>query len=227
MKKEELRAALHQVKPDEDLIRRTLDGIHEQNGKTLNPSHPRAYGYRIVAAICTLALIIGLGLFSHGYLVFSPASNSSDTASLKVPQSTDIGISAAAAPSAAVYTGEDASDSLTLEDAVAQLHIQAAQISSEWVLMQGSVRDIYFQYAENDVSVCLVALRVVKVWECSEDAAAYCQAQGEDITAEIRFTDELEMECFADTIGSGICTLLTLTDAAENPPTIAGYLLYE
>ncbi|MGN0427176.1 MAG: hypothetical protein ACI4F0_05185, partial [Agathobacter sp.] len=85
MKKEELCAALQQVQPDEDLIRRTLDGIHEQNEKTRNPSRFRAYGYRVAGAICTLALIIGLSLFSHEHLVFSPASNSSDTASLKVP----------------------------------------------------------------------------------------------------------------------------------------------
>lgn len=224
MKKEELCAALQQVQPDEDLIRRTLDGIHEQNEKTRNPSRFRAYGYRVAGAICTLAVIIGLGLYSH--LVFSPASNSSDAASLKVAQSNDIGISAAAAPSAAVYAAEDASDLRTLEDVVAQLHIQAAEIDSEWVLMQGSVRDIYFQSSDNGISVCLVALRVVKVWECSENAV-FLQEQGEDITAEIRFTDELEMECFAGTIGSGICTLLSLSDASENSPIIAGYLLYE
>ena len=224
MKKEELCAALHQVQPDEDLIRRTLDKIHEQNEKTRNSNRFRAYGYRVAGAICALLVIIGLGLFSH--LVFSPTSNSSDAASLKVAQSNDIGISAAVAPSAAVYAAEDSSELPTLEDAVAQLHIQSAEIASEWVLMQGSVRDIYFQSSENGISVCLVALRVVKVWECSKDAV-FIQAEGEDITAEIRFTDELEMECFADTIGSGICTLLSLGDSAENPPIIAGYQLYE
>lgn len=64
MKKEELKAALHQINPSEALIQKTLLKVREQKQTEKTPVFFRTFtiSYRYAAAFCALALVLCLGI---------------------------------------------------------------------------------------------------------------------------------------------------------------------
>lgn len=208
MKKEELRNTLHQIQPDEALIRRTLDGIHEK--RNIRP--PRKFTvssmYKLAGAMCALILIVGVGIMIP-YMNVNP----SDTPGSDVQ------------PGVIDYpakNGTDETGKIDADEAAEKLILQASELEENWVLIEGTMGDIYFRSSENGIFDCAVAIRSVTVRESSQSGTMSIPNSGEDIIAKISFTDDIEMEKFPELLGSKICVILTPCDDKEMK--IAGYL---
>lgn len=215
MKKEDLRAALHQVQPDEALIQRTLKMAHEQKEPKSRRRPYYTFGYRLAGALCALVLVIGIGAM----VVDFPTSNNPD----------DLVASPVGIPSPGtsddISSGEtDSLDKVTVDAAVEELRVKAAELPSDWILLQGTLQDIYFRSAENGVSVCAIAIQITKVWETDGEGIP---EQTEKTIAVIRFTDEAEMERFPDLMGCEICVVLTPGADGGDTLEVAEYLFCE
>ena len=215
MKKEDLCATLHQVQPDEALIRRTLNEIHKQKEPQTRRRPPYAFGYRLAGALCALALVIGIGATVADF----PISNKPD----------DLAASPVGIPSSGTFSYDTSGETdplgkVAVDSAVEELRVKAADLQSDWILLQGSLQDIYFRSVENGVSVCAIAIQVTKVWETDGEGIP---EQAEKTIAVIRFTDETEMERFPDLMGSEICVVLMPNADGEDTLEVAEYLFCE
>lgn len=227
MKKEELRAALHRVQPDEALIRRTLNEIRRQRASKPNRRPSFASGYRLVGAACALLLVVGIGSmvtdFSH-----APSSGAPEARARSGNPVTASAESASPGATSEIVSGQTGSsneDAVNL--AVDELLAAASQLQSEWMLLQGSLQNIYLRSASDGSSVCAVSIHVAKVWETGETIGADVPVQDEDILAEICFTDHAEMERFAASMGSEICFIWIRGESGTETPKIAAYQLCE
>lgn len=228
MRKEELRASLGRIRPEEALIQQTLLRVQEQKERQARRFHPFAYTYRLAGAMCALLLLVGMGLGVAGDRISSPVADTPDTYTRT--QFNDVAepaiLSQEHDPVAADQgtLPADTTESARIEAAVKELREIARQLDCDWVLLQGQVNGCYFLPGQDEVSVCAVALGVDQIHDASSESILV-----EDmVSAEIRFTDGAQMQTFVDAMGAKLCLILIPNEgASESTLQIEEYIIIE
>ena len=215
MRKQELRATLAQIQPDEALVTATLARVREQKEKQSKRGvNPYAFTYRLAGAMCALLLLIGVGFGVGSDKIASPVADTPDTYTRT--QFNDVGDPISTTSTTGkneVGKTEDKQKTPTASNeriaaAIEELRAVAATYDGDWVLLQGDVQSCYFLPAEDGRAMCAVALGVDHIHDASGDAISV-----EDVvSAEIRFEDDAEMQTFADAMGTKLCLLLIPRD---------------
>lgn len=228
MRKEELRASLGRIRPEESLIQQTLLRVQEQKERQARRFNPFAYTYRLAGAMCALLLLVGFGLGVAGDRISSPVADTPD--SYTRTQFNDVAEPIASSQEHALPEDEqgtlpaDTAESAHIEAAVQALREIAQQLDCEWVLLQGQVNGCYFLPGQDEVSVCAVALGVDQIHDASSESILV-----EDmVSAEIRFADGAQMQTFVDAMGAKLCLVLIPNEGSgESALQIEEYIIIE
>ena len=215
MRKQELRATLARIQPDEALVTATLARVREQKERQSKRGvNTYAFTYRLAGAMCALLLLIGVGFGVGGDQIASPVADTPDTYTRT--QFNDVGDPISTTSMMGedeVGKTEDKAKTQTTSNeriaaAIEELRAIAAAYDGDWVLLQGDVQSCYFLPAEDGRTTCAVALGVDHIHDASGDALSV-----EDVvSAEIRFEDDAEMQMFVDAMGTKLCLLLIPRD---------------
>lgn len=211
MNKNDLRKALGQVQPDEELICRTLDKIHRREMPKTRPIWTPAFQFRLAGALCALIAMIGLSTSAARFARFAspdPQPTSSQDLSPNIV-------------SVDVFGGRpQALQSMSAQSAVARLRAQTAQLQSGWVLVQGSLEEVHLNAPTENGWSCSITLSVAKIWDMGGSPSQEA-VLGQNITAELFFEKDSEMTLLADAVGCQLCVLWV----PGGVPQIAGYQL--
>ena len=211
MKKNDLRKALSQVQPDEELICRTLDKIHRQKQPKTRPVWTPAFQYRLAGALCALIAIIGLSTSAARFSRSATPDPQPTTSQQLIPNIVAVDV---------YGSRPQALQAVSAQSAAERLRGEAAQLQSGWILVQGSLEDVHLHAPTESGWTCSVTLSVAKVWDMGGNPSREA-IQGQNITAELFFEENSEMELFADAVGCQFCVLWV----PGQVPQIAGYQL--
>lgn len=240
MKKEELRAALHRIKPDEALICRTLDEIHTREARKERRTSPYAFGYRLVGAMCAFILMIGIGVSVGKDWVASPMEDTPQTyqrtafhlAGQEDGAAGDAieknGMAMPMTLQEDIYAENPQSESANAEATVEELRIKAAGGEQDYALLQGSISGIYVLSREEGENVCSIAIGITKVWQggTKEALRDALRAEQEIVNVSVSFSEEEEMWRFIDSMGEEFCAVL-IFDGEKEILQIAEYKFFE
>lgn len=218
MKKEELRAALRQIKPDEKLISSTLEKIEKQKKRQTYRSSFFTVSYKLASAMCALIAVICIGVFIGKDAIISPVEDTPDTYSHSPFVMSPLPKEAEDDSAFALDEGSDDTSSESIELATAELLCRAGEAEGDWQVVQGQIDGVYFVPAEENEDVasnkCLIAIRIEKIHGASDPSSNtdIATLTDEYVSAIIGLDGSSSLQELADAIGSHICAILTPTE---------------
>lgn len=212
MKKQELRAALDKIRPDEALIGATLNRIEERRQNERMSDRGTSYGftYRLASAVCALLLMIGLGVMVSQNPAIAPVEGGTE------------GMEDRLAPIA--ETGEDDTHVVPLptdaSERLGGMVSRAAEEGGDWLVVQGTLEGCFFgelTKADSEAGVayrCTMALTPMLLLDATTpdpDASSDLSHGGEALQAEIALYDDATLQELIDSMGSVACFRLSGT----------------
>lgn len=214
MKKQELYASLEKIKPDEKLIRATLEKIEQQKEKQERKSSFFAVSYKLASAACALAIVVCVGIFAGKDAIISPVEDTPDTYS---PSSFALN----ALPKEAEdepFTADEPSDVKTdeTEQAGAELLSRAAELSGDWQVIQGTIDGMYFvPNAADGEGDCLTAVKVERTIGSQGDSDL--PISDGYISVSVNLDGDLSADELAQAMGARVCAILVATEQSGKP----------
>ena len=218
MKKEELRASLARIKPDEKLIQKTLENIEKQRERKAHRTSLFTVSYRLASAMCALIAVICVGIFIGKDAIISPVEDTPDTYSHSPFAANSLPTDIQNDTRALDGDNTDTTANESAELAAAELLCRAGEAEGDWQVVQGQIEGIYFvptqEGEDNAATKCLIAIRVEKIHGTSDPSTDTGTAAltDEPVSASIELDDGASLQELADAIGSRICAIFSPTE---------------
>ena len=205
MKKEDVRASLSRIKPDEALIALTLDNIEKQRERSERRSSFFNVSYRLATAMCALVVVICVGfLVGKGGLLTTENKDGYYQSPFTVNEVVN--------DSARALEDEATADeSDNAEEAIAALLSRAEGAEGAWHAYLATLDGIYFSPSnESGDTVCLVTLRIERLLALSEGLEATSE---ESIIVSVPLEEASLVDLLVNAIGERVCVRAYVPDS--------------